>query len=94
MNIFPHHGLHGVRYKRKKQELLKEQNGNCYWCSEALEGVICIDHDHTTGVIRGLVHKACNSKIKVFETKQRLLTVRKFFETLRDSTARCSRNEY
>ena len=46
--------------------LLKEQGGKCKICG-AISSVnghrLAIDHDHTTGKIRGLLCKACNAAI-------------------------------
>lgn len=47
---------------RDYYDLLKFQGGACYLCQRA-KGVsvkLCIDHDHRTGEVRGLLCKACN----------------------------------
>src|SRR5579863_4199540 len=40
--------------------MYEEQKGLCAVCGEAFEGTPCVDHDHATGEVRGLVHDACN----------------------------------
>ena len=41
------------------------QNGRCAICREPMT-VPCIDHDHTTGLVRGLLCKPCNLGIGNF----------------------------
>ena len=41
--------------------LLNAQGGNCAICGKPPGSEnLCVDHDHRTGKIRGLLHKACN----------------------------------
>ena len=46
------------------KELMVKQNGLCPICGKDLTRVatsnLAVDHDHTTGVIRALIHKGCN----------------------------------
>ena len=46
-------------------ELLESQNGVCAICKlPPLEGkMLCVDHNHKTGKIRGLIHTKCNQAI-------------------------------
>ncbi len=47
-------------------KMFQEQNGCCKICNkhQTEEGVIlCVDHDHTTGKVRGLLCKKCNQAI-------------------------------
>jgi hypothetical protein len=48
-----------------KQEILREQGGDCAICGVDLHSLpskdICLDHDHTTGHIRGVLCRNCNS---------------------------------
>ena len=45
--------------------LVQEQNGICPLCLKPLElgvkGSVVVDHDHSTGRIRGALHRSCNS---------------------------------
>ena len=46
------------------------QRGKCGVCSKDLKRDLraCIDHDHATGLIRGLLCSACNSKLGFIES--------------------------
>lgn len=54
------YGLTMVEY----QELLSRQNGQCAICRTSdwggSHGTSCIDHDHKTGVVRGILCHSCN----------------------------------
>ena len=45
--------------------LLEAQGGKCAICR--LEEATCIDHDHTTGMIRGLLCQRCNLQLGTLE---------------------------
>lgn len=49
---------------RIRKELLAKQNGCCLFCNGNLTGVassnIVVDHNHDTGIIRGVAHRGCN----------------------------------
>lgn len=64
-----HYGIDLAEYNR----LLAAQDGKCAICkipSEAAERpkhwkqTLCVDHDHDTGFIRGLLCNACNLTVK------------------------------
>jgi hypothetical protein len=40
-------------------ELLRAQEGACALCLQTVES-LCVDHDHETGEVRGLLCKSCN----------------------------------
>lgn len=40
-------------------EMLIEQAGRCAVCNEPMQHP-CVDHDHNSDVVRGLVHQNCN----------------------------------
>ena len=40
--------------------LLRQQGGGCAICSEIPEREFHVDHDHATGVVRGLLCGSCN----------------------------------
>ena len=46
---------------RLRAEIAKTQNGTCWLCDIDLTGVkACLDHDHKTGLIRGVLCGNCN----------------------------------
>lgn len=62
----------GERWKRYRLSppataaLLEAQGGACAVCKEPLGSRFHVDHDHTTGEVRGLTHSACNAALGVF----------------------------
>lgn len=53
--------------------LAKEQHGRCKFCTMPISiSDAHLDHDHTTDITRGLVHKLCNHLIGVLEAAIRL----------------------
>lgn len=40
--------------------LYSKQNGLCAICGEGKDYLLCIDHCHKTGIVRGLLCKKCN----------------------------------
>lgn len=53
------------------KELLAEQNGVCAICQQPPDSIhpgrLCVDHDHETGEIRGLLCNYCNPGIGYFK---------------------------
>jgi 5-methylcytosine-specific restriction endonuclease McrA len=44
-----------------RDRLIKEQDGKCLLCAIDLSTVVaCLDHDHETGLIRGVLCQNCN----------------------------------
>ena len=43
--------------------LVVAQGGRCAICNDQLAGRICVDHDHSTGAVRGLLCSPCNTGI-------------------------------
>lgn len=72
------YGLTLARYKR----MLAEQGGVCAACGQAetriIQGTLAnlsVDHDHKTGVVRGLLCQACNLLLGLArDDSERLLT--------------------
>lgn len=56
----PHHGL-----TRKEARDLKAEKA-CAICGENKTEILCVDHDHKTGVIRGVLCKKCNLGLGMF----------------------------
>ena len=42
------------------ETLLEKQNGVCGICKKAQSTLLCVDHDHNTGQVRGLLCTPCN----------------------------------
>ena len=48
--------------REERERILKEQNYICPLCQQEID--LCdaaLDHDHDTGMVRGVLHKLCNS---------------------------------
>jgi hypothetical protein len=48
------------------EELFQLQNGGCAICQRASNKMLYVDHDHTTGVVRGLLCENCNKGLGLF----------------------------
>jgi hypothetical protein len=46
--------------------LYSKQNGLCAICGEGKDYLLCIDHCHKTGIVRGLLCKKCNLGLGYF----------------------------
>lgn len=64
--------ISNLRYgnKANREDLLKAQDGKCAICKKptSFEGhhTACIDHDHKTGAIRGVLCSPCNKALGTF----------------------------
>jgi Autographiviridae endonuclease VII len=65
----------GKWYRRKKkygltrdeyEKLLTEQGGLCIICGDEVGEALRVDHDHTTGKVRGLLCSSCNTGLGYF----------------------------
>jgi hypothetical protein len=63
------YGLSPERY----EALLKNQNGTCAICKRGTEETLCVDHDHTTLVVRNLLCAKCNTGLGCYDDDPRLL---------------------
>jgi hypothetical protein len=59
-----------------REALLAKQNGQCALCAREIYlrkywYVAALDHDHTTGRIRGILCYACNYNLGALETEWR-----------------------
>ena len=60
--------------ERYIRNLFKEaQRGICPICQKPLAGRISLDHSHSTGEPRGLLHQSCNLKVAQIETHTKRL---------------------
>lgn len=61
------------------EALLKDQGGVCALCGEPFVEAAgqrlgpAVDHDHTTGKIRGVIHGLCNTRLGRFNDDEKLL---------------------
>lgn len=64
------HGITEADY----ESMLAEQDGTCAICGggpdRKTSPYLCIDHDHQTGRIRGLLCNACNLGVGIYETRR------------------------
>ena len=61
--------LHKIKYtyglsEKEYKDLLESQKGRCKICKK--EGKLHIDHDHATGMVRGLLCPKCNKALGLF----------------------------
>lgn len=80
-NVFKPRGMQKIydlarRYgitKDQYDEMYNEQNGKCAICGDEKD-VLCVDHDHKTGVIRGLLCPMCNRGLGLFKDSALIVT--------------------
>lgn len=55
--------------------MIESQNNKCYICDSAPKGTrpLVIDHNHTTGAVRGLLCYGCNRALHVLETPELMI---------------------
>lgn len=67
----------GIVLTRKQYDaMFIEQEGRCAICrvdANTLERAMCVDHDHNTGKVRGLLCYKCNSGLGFFRDDRDLL---------------------
>ncbi len=57
-----HKQLKPKNIREERERILKEQDYICPLCEQEIDpGDAALDHCHETGVIRGVLHKVCNS---------------------------------
>ena len=63
--------------------LFKKQSGQCPICKEELileargRERVCVDHNHKTGLVRGLLHDRCNVAIGLLKDDPTAFIMRK-----------------
>lgn len=71
--------LFGIKYNISEEEfnnLKFEQNNKCAICKETQRNPkdeLCIDHDHTTGKVRGLLCHRCNIGLGFLKDNENLI---------------------
>jgi hypothetical protein len=60
---------------REYNALLRAQSGVCAICGQppAANKILCVDHDHKTDEVRGLLCNNCNTGLGMFKDRIRLL---------------------
>lgn len=53
----------------------EKQGGRCAICQQTPKDRLCVDHDHDTGEMRGLLCRHCNSGLGHFKDDPSLLRV-------------------
>jgi len=63
--------LYGITFDNKRN-MYRDQKGLCALCNLRLPSIdqSHTDHDHDTGIIRGLLHRSCNFVVGVFEKRK------------------------
>lgn len=65
------------KYNLNKEEYLKlytDQNNKCKICGESFDNIkACVDHSHTTGLVRGLLCSKCNKGLGFFNDNIEIL---------------------
>lgn len=54
--------------------MVTEQNGMCAICKKHVDKGLCVDHNHLTGKIRGLLCRTCNAGLGNFYEDLNLFT--------------------
>ncbi len=44
------------------RDMKTKQLGLCLWCLQPMGSKFAVDHDHKTGIVRGLMHIRCNTE--------------------------------
>jgi hypothetical protein len=63
---------YGISFK-EYEEILKNQNNVCAICGNKTDRNLCVDHNHETGEVRGLLCLDCNSALGHFKDNKKYL---------------------
>lgn len=62
---------HGITIEQRAA-FVESQNGVCPLCDKPLDDVeVHVDHDHETGMLRGLLCRTCNNRLGWYEQRAR-----------------------
>lgn len=61
-NLLAKYGLTEKQY----DDMHEAQSGRCSICGKEPEDRLCVDHDHETGAVRGLLCRGCNAALGAF----------------------------
>jgi hypothetical protein len=64
-----HYGISKAQY----DEMLASQGGNCGICGNDPKETLCVDHCHSTGKVRALLCRSCNTGLGCFKDNSQLL---------------------
>ena len=73
----------GTMSVRAREVLLRSQGHSCAICGELTEKLV-LDHDHSTGQVRGFLCNRCNIKIGYVERKGGVGTSEEFYNQILD----------
>jgi len=82
LRLFREYGISESDYLRMKSE----QSGKCLLCNETAK--LVVDHDHSTGYVRGLLCHHCNRGLGFFSDNSNILL--KASEYVRKSGEKCT----
>ena len=54
-------------------DMIKQQDNKCAICGDNFEEKICVDHNHNSGVVRGLLCNGCNVGLGAFRDNADIL---------------------
>ena len=79
------------------EQLLTEQGGCCKICGHSVDdergqegrGILCFDHDHKNGSLRGLLCHGCNTGLGAFDDSPEFLrkAIRYLYESATEAAA-------
>lgn len=69
----------------QKASLIEQQNKECAICCGLITFSACVDHNHTSGIVRGILCKRCNTAIALFQENTYILRSAIFYLKIRDT---------
>lgn len=89
-NLKKLYGIDEVEYRR----MLKEQDGRCKICGASEPGGenenFCVDHNHKTQEVRGLLCNRCNSRLSVLDDVEWMEAAKAYLTRSSWRTAGCA----